>query len=195
MKESDLSEPVCRWLQQRGLVAYCEVPAQGCCIDVVGLGTIGLVAVELKVSLSRGVLKQARLCQNFAVEAWCAVPTKPRSMKTARLRGLGILRVRGDTVSVLLAAKPNAHKPFAASTAEVERRLSLMAPGGTGGIQSPINDGPAQETARLVAPLYQAGIAWREIFATVPSHYANPNSMRSAMLGYGPARVITKGGA
>ena len=195
-RETALSAPVCRWLQDRDLTVYCEVPVQGCCIDIVATGPSDLlVAVEMKLSLSWTVLRQAILAQNFADESWCAVPTKPRSLVIAKHHGVGILRVSETGVAVVLGADRDAHKPFLGSRKAITDTLSRMEPGGVAGRPSPVNDGPAQQVARLVAPLYRAGVPWDRIFEKVPNHYANARSMSSVMLRYAPARAILATGA
>jgi hypothetical protein len=188
-RETELSAPICAWLHSRGLTVYCEVPIHGTCVDVMAYGP-PLVAVELKLSLTRKVIKQAILDQVFADESWCAVPTRPRSLEEPKRFGVGVLAVH-DQVEVL--CEPDSVRvgmPFPASRAQVIDTLSKTEPGGVGGKPSPINDGPAQQVARLVAPLYQAGLSWVEIYKRVPNHYANPRSLAGVMRGYGPARVI-----
>lgn len=189
--ETSLSAPVCAWLEGRGLVAYCEVPTQGCCIDIVATGPSDLlVAVEMKLSLSWQVQRQAILAQNFADEAWCAVPTKPRSLEIAKHHGIGILQVFEADTAVRLEPNRAAFKPFLGSRVAVTRTLERMAPGGVAGRQTPVNDGPAQQVARLVAPLYRRGVPWSQVFDEVPNHYAHAKSLASVMLNYGPARAI-----
>ena len=190
MKESDLSLPVCDWLRGRGLVPYCEVPAQSRCVDVVGCNPEMLVAVELKLSLSMQVIRQAMINQNFADESWCAVATLPRktSLNAAKRHQLGVLCVRNE-LRILFPAQRGIYR-FEAESDRVRRQLAISEPGGVGGIPNPINDGPAQRVARLVAPLRRNGMKWPAIFKAVPNHYANARSMASVMLNYGPARAI-----
>lgn len=186
--ESELTGPVCRWLRRRGLIAYCEVPAQGRCVDIVAVGA-QLVAVELKASLSKTVIYQAMTTQNFADQSWCAVPTNPRCLDSAERRGVGVLRVSNGRVKILLQAVTNS-RPFPGPQLRMRERLAGMEAGGLAGIPTPYGDGPAQRVARLVAPLYRAGIPWREIWSRIPNHYASHKSMAGVMRNYGPARRI-----
>ena len=194
MKETDLSEPVCHWLRGQNLVPYCEVPVQGTCVDIVAIDADRIVAVELKLCLSWQVIRQAMLAQNFADQAWCAGPTTPRSLDVVRQHGIGVLRVRAGQIQVLLRPSDPFLKAqrgrFAGARERLRHLLALMEPGGIAGLPSPINDGPAQQVARLVAPLRRAEKTWAEIFETVPNHYANARSLQGVMLGYGPARAI-----
>lgn len=189
-RESDLSSPVCSWLSTRGYTAYCEVPVQGTCVDVVAQKGDEIVAVELKISLSSKVIRQALLARNFADQAWCAVFTKPRSLAIPNKLGIGVLRIINGKAHVLLEPEPQ--KPFGGLHSEMMRTLAMCEPGGVGGLSNTINDGPAQQVARLVAPLRKRNIGWREIYDQIPNHYANWRSMRSVMNGYGPAKAIIR---
>lgn len=189
-KESDLSGPVCDWCRSLGYVVYCEIPIHGTCVDIVATRGDEIIAIELKTSLSRDVLSQAMRAQIFANQVWCGVPTRPRSLVIPQKRGIGIVRVVDGLVQVISHASENRKYLFGGSRREIMRVLATRQPGGVGGLPTSINDGPAQQVARLVAPLRVQGLRWKEIYDRVPNHYANWQSMQSVMNGYGPARVI-----
>ncbi len=189
MLESDLSPAVCNWLRHRGMTVYCEFPYFERSVDVVGIGPDVIVAVELKLSLSRRVIQQAATNQVFANESWCAVYTKPRSIEWAEREGLGIMRVR-DMVCVLVEPREREFRSRVNAN-RIRQVAEGLEPGGVGGVESqPRPGGPAQAVAKMVAPLYRERVPWDEIYRLVPNHYAHAKSMQSVMLGYGPARAI-----
>lgn len=80
MKESDLYEPVKKWLENRDYEVFSEVkPAYtDCRADVVGINPTSVVVVELKLSLSLDLLEQAVQWsqRQYANYVYIAVPWK-----------------------------------------------------------------------------------------------------------------------
>ena len=101
MLESDLAKPVMNWLDSRGFVPYGEVAWMYRAIDVVGISEGSVECVEMKLSLSKHVLYQAHIASLCGL-AWCAVATEPRNLSKASAIGVGVLRVHGGDVEVLL---------------------------------------------------------------------------------------------
>lgn len=159
---------------------------------MVGFDGKSIIAIELKKSLSHSVIRQAMINQIFADQSFCAVPTNPRneSIDRASRHGLGILKITNDRVELIASPEKRSFNCTSTCRTIVMRQINNMRPGGVGGIPTPVNDGPAQQVARLVAPLLRDGIGWPEIYELVPNHYAHAKSLRGAMMGYGPARAI-----
>ncbi len=90
-----MSAPVTEWLSNKGYNVWCEIPFHERVIDIVGMRENDLIAVELKKSFARKVFYQASTCQIFARQVYCCAFTNPSkvSIKRAKLRGLGLLRV------------------------------------------------------------------------------------------------------
>lgn len=184
-RESDLSEPVSRWLRRRRLRVYAEVALLGNVVDLVGLNRSRIVVVELKRSLTAGVIWQARRGQLWGDEAYAAVATHPkqRTLQACRDHGVGVLQVHGNgRVYVVVEPNPAAHPPYDLHKERLRRQVRGMRPGGVGGLASAAY-APAKAVAREVAPLWRAGTPWRDIYDKVPNHYSGYRSMRSALLG------------
>jgi len=187
-RETDLSAPVAAWLESRGLAVYAEVPDCGSTIDLVGWSETRdrLVCVELKLSLTAEVQRQAQANARLTPQTYVAVPTRPRalSLTGCRERAVGVLRVQRDEVEVLLEAAwpgrvwPPARERFLA-------HLRMMEPGGARFAGSPTlaGGGAAQDCYERVSEYRAANpdAGWREVYGAVANHYANPRSLAAGM--------------
>lgn len=185
--ETDLSEPVTLWLESRGYTPYAEVAEPGHFsrfIDLVGRKGRELVCVELKTSLTKGVIHQAATLELITPLRYAAVLTQPRRSGIERCRklGLGLLVVREGELSVVI--EPVAlHNTWPYYVENMHRNLDVHTPRGIAGHPTRKGEGPAQECYDRVQ-LYladQPGATWKEIWEKVHNHYSHPNSMRSAM--------------
>jgi hypothetical protein len=179
MLERDLSSPCELWL-------LAEVPLLGRCVDWIATdltaGADRICCVEMKLGLTRVVIRQAYMLQLVTPDVWCFVGTKPRDLSRAVRCGLGVAWFDGRGVHELLqpAARLTPNPPYAA---EVRRRTAGAEPGGVSGCPTRAGVGPAQ-TAYELAARYRGehpGASWREVWAAVPNHYANPRSMQQSM--------------
>ncbi len=184
MLEKDLSGPVSEWLTEQGFDVYAEVPHYGSSIDLVGRSASLLVAVELKLCLSRKVIQQANLtaaaCHRCYVGVASARP-RPASIALCREIGLGIVSVVESRAIVQLESKE--FSPFAGSVQRMREQLATLTRGGVGGVACQAGQGPAQEMERAIAA-YRAThprATYRELFAAIPNHYASAASMCGGM--------------
>lgn len=187
MKEFELSAPVEKWLKFQGMKVFSEVP---CCysrIDLVGYDADfedKIVAVELKLSLTRKVVHQAYLNTVYVDFSWCAISTKPRekNLLLCKKRGLGILQIFEDGVTVLCPAL-NRHPIFGSHRKRMLHYFEYASEGGTGGHPNKKGIGPAQDVKRQIDTirLLEPKITWRELFERIPSQYSNYRSMQSSM--------------
>lgn len=192
LHEVGLSGPVSDWLRARGYVVYAEVPDGGGAIDLVGhiAGDTAhpdrprLVAVELKMCLSRRLLYQAARALLACDEVYVAVASQPRSASLVRCGrfGIGVLVVRDGTVRKLRPAMGGGGKSPHRQQRIIDR-LNRRDPGGVAGM--PVLKGvrPRHDVARRVADYvrHHPDATWSEIFEKVRNHYAHTRSMRSAM--------------
>jgi len=193
VRESDLSKPVSDWLISRGFVPYAEVPFPHDgprTIDIVGRKDSDLITVELKRSLSRGVIHQTAVCDLITNQRYAAVGTRPSQKGIDRCRqlGIGLLSIRDSAVSVIVQPRSReeveGQEWMRANYADrVHRSLDRMRPHGTGGVPCLKGVGPAQECYNRVQQYLNArpNARWREIFENVHNHYASHVSMCSAM--------------
>lgn len=188
MLEYELSGPVTAWLTRQGFTVYTEQPPEvgGGPVDVVGLRGREIVAVELKLCLTRHLIIQAWNHQLWATRSWVCVASdpKPRGMDACKKQGVGILRVENGRVLVLHeATKGGKEWPHAIYVERALERLALATPGGTGGRPNELGVGPAQDCQRRVDEYLKEhpGATWNQIYANVENHYASVSSMYGAL--------------
>lgn len=109
MKESDLYAPVRDWLAARGWEIHVEIFGT----DIVAVQGDKLLAVELKLSLSKGLWRQTMHRTHWADCVYAAVPgkrgDKPLRASSLRCFGIGLLLVDGDRVHQAVQGKPQPH--------------------------------------------------------------------------------------
>lgn len=185
--ESDLSKSVSDWLTSMGYTVYVEVPLPHSAshIDIVGRKDRDIICVELKTSLSKGVIHQAFRCQLLTVKVYAAVARKPRlqSLTPAAERGIGVLWVNETLKVVKEPLFTNMEHLYAPAIDRLHNYLDHMEPGGIGGKPNLKGVGPAKDCGRRVAEYLKLipNAKWKDIYANVSNHYASANSMRSAM--------------
>ena len=149
-RESDLSPYVVKWLSEDGYVHYVEFPCYGGArTDIVGFRELDtrLIAIELKITLSRTVIKQAALSQTWANAAYVAVATKPRQrgVDYCRKLGIGVLScVTGMVRPILMPGLPELC--FAPAKRRALELIRIMEPGGVGGLVAQEFWGTSDET-------------------------------------------------
>ena len=186
MKETDLAQPVANWMEERGYTVYSEIPPgiRGGCIDMVGLKNGKLLAVELKINLTKNVIYQANSAGLCCHEAYAAVSTKPqiKSIEKCGKIGIGLLSVKNNSVDVVINAAPR-YPPMDIYVKKMLEQLKQIDPGVYAGKPCEKGIGPAQDCLkRIKAYLKEHPTAsWKEIYKNVNNHYASYNSMQSSM--------------
>jgi len=187
MKETDLAKPVADWLRSKGYTVYSEIPFYTRCLDMVGLNGSEIIVVELKLSLSIKLIKQAVIAQLATNDIYVGIPTNPRpnSIELCKKYHLGILSVQDGKVLEIL--KPSSARQVWDSMRQHLRDNALLTePNDAAGLPMMSGCGPAQAVGEMVKEYVgknpKAG--WREIFENVPNHYSNYQSMCCAMNGY-----------
>jgi hypothetical protein len=185
--EATMSEPVSNWLRSKGLEPYAEVSPKYWMrgIDLIGWdGAERIVTVELKRSLTSGLIHQGYLCKGITEEAYVAVMSEPRSTGVERCKklGVGILKVDGTIVIELLAPLI---KGIKGCDWRVDNMIEIMrrsVPGGIGGLPCLKGKGPAQDVRRRIDEYRKdyPSAGWDELFKNVPNHYSSSKSMRAA---------------
>lgn len=189
-REAELSAPVEAWLRARGYEVYVEVPFSYRNVDMVGAKDGRIIAVELKTSLSRGVLYQSSRLTIGAHEVYAAVGTKPRQAGVDRCYrcGVGVLSVRDGKVDRVAESTGFMRDgvPVGPSVAYLKILLNTVAkmePGGVGGKPNEKGVGPAADVERAVAEYRETRplATWREMFDSIQNHYVSAQSMCGAM--------------
>ena len=186
MTEARMFLPVKKWLERQGFQVFGEIelPLFYRSIDVVAYRGKTIVCVELKLNMTKKAIHQAAVCQ-LVGNAYVGVYSKPRSLDHCRKAGLGVLRIHGAQVDVLLEPKP----PFKPSVTWVQRALKTCQAAlevgyhGVGGVPCQAGVGPAIEMESIIKSYRRRHpeATWRELYETIPNHYASASSMRSAL--------------
>ena len=188
LKENKLAEPVAKWLKAKGYTVYCEVSpplATGYFVDIVGVRGKFIIAIELKMSLTRNVICQANRHHLFAHKTYVAVASKPRKTSIERCKSginLGVLQVLNGTVTEHHI--PKLEKPFDEYTTELIRRLTITIPGySEAGKPTLPETGANKAVYELIREYLQIhpSANWKELYREVPNHYASVGSMQTSM--------------
>jgi len=197
LRESDMSKPLEEWIRGQGYEVYVEVPDYYCNrrFDMVGRKGDDLLIIEMKTSLTKGVIHQAQRATMQSRKVYCAVASDPKQAGIDRCAEMkvGVLRVIGDAVMVLLEAGEASYwkwdEGLPNSIAERYRqklrdRLERMEEGGIAGKPSEKGEGPAQKVYRQVLECRRQNpkATWREMYEAIPNHYASAQSMGSSMV-------------
>src|SRR6476469_9424103 len=112
LKERELFLPLKTYFKQMGYRVYTEVPSFHRCIDVVAVKDVEFIAVEMKMGLTKAVVRQARYNDIAVHKSYVAIPTQPKQGNVAVCEkiGIGILRVSNNVVTEILPSK--IFKPF-----------------------------------------------------------------------------------
>lgn len=187
IREARMTPVVSGWLKGRGLTPYVEVvpPTWYKGVDIVGWdGENKVVAVEMKLSLTKGLICQGMLCKTVSDEVYCVVRSSPRGdgVKRCKQLGLGLITVSNGYASVIL--KPNRGRHIKCLIEERKAglisRLKKMNPGGVGGLPTMKGVGPARSVrGRILAYLVKnPGASWDDMYRDIDNHYAHTRSMR-----------------
>jgi hypothetical protein len=183
IKEIDLSKPVADWLRKRGFVVYSEVPFLTRCLDMVGIKSDDIIVIELKMSLTEKVIRQALVARIATDKVYVGVPTNPKSTSIDKCRKyhIGILKINQEIEEIL---RPTQAKcKFKSATEHLIENAKAQEPSDIAGLPTLKGIGPAQAVAAFIKGYVnehpKAG--WKEIYENVPNHYSNHKSMAGAM--------------
>ena len=177
--------PVKRWLQAQGFQVFGEIPIMHSPVDLVASKGNELVCIELKLNLTKKVIRQAAPLHLVSARTYVGVHSRPRSLDQCRKLGLGVLRIHGAQVDVLLEPAPR----FLPSGPWVERALKTCRAAqeagyqGLGGVPCQAGIGPAIDVEAIIKSYRRKHpkATWRELYEKIPNHYASAASMRSAL--------------
>lgn len=176
MRETELFKPVRSFLKAFGCMVYTEVPCHLRGVDVVGLMPSGeIMAVEMKITLSSGVIRQARWNKTYVHYSYVAVATNPTHASIMRCRdaGIGVISVRDGKANLIRPAD------FREPTVRFPIDLTALSEGQAAGM--PCQKGVSG--AHIVQECVEAYVrkhpeATRaEIWKAVPNHYDSAASM------------------
>lgn len=187
MREKELYNPIKTYFNRKKYKVSSEVPIPcwfACC-DLVAYNDNEIIAVEMKMSLTKAVIHQAHRNQMNSDKVYAAVPTKPRSLEYASLLGVGVIVVKDDNVEIILESgifkreskytdqfKQQAEERFKYNRDEI------------GGLPTLKGVGPRIECQKRVDYylIDHPNASWKEIYANVKNHYCNYKSMAGAII-------------
>ncbi len=187
-READMFPVVDAWLKEKGYEVWTEIPHYASCVDVVARHPESreIIAVEMKLGLTKQVIRQAYIAATAVNFSYCAVASNPRQsgVDDCKRRLVGLLRVRKDSVIEIMA--PN-KEGWAPEIKLMHKRLDRYPQGGTAGLPQQKGVGPAIECAREVKKFFGANstATWRDAFSEIENHYASYASMRGALVSRG----------
>jgi len=181
-RESKMSPILEEYFKSLGYTVYCEVPYYYSPVDMVAENNGILIAIEMKVCLTKKVIRQAYMSNSYTPWCYAAVKSMPnkKSLNAAKHFGIGVIRV-SDTVNIICDPIPF-HAPFRRGKKMMDT-LSAIEPGGIGGMPCIKGVGPAQfvfdavEEYRITHPK----ATWKELYNNIKNHYCSYSSMYNAM--------------
>jgi hypothetical protein len=184
MKETDLAKPVAKWMRKNGYTVYAEVPFFYRCVDLVGVKDNNIMCIELKLSLTRHVIRQAVTIQLATDKAYVGVGTTPRKSSIDRCKkyGLGILSVKDDKV-ICMVDPVRKYDRSDTYVTNIIKRCKAIGPSDDAGKACQAGEGPAQDCLRRIQEYRKdhPKATWKEIYDNVPNQYSSAASMYGGM--------------
>lgn len=183
MKEKELFPPLKKYFNELGFKVFTEVPNHYRSIDFVAVRDKEQIAVEMKISFTKDVVRQASMNTFHFLKSYVAIPKRKINENNHKYdwcisKGIGILQVYplGTIFEFLKARKNEVNKLYDFSTFE-ERD------GDEAGI--PFNRGVS--VAYVVLDRVKKYVTehptanWEEIYQNVQNHYSHKQSMAQSM--------------
>ncbi len=182
LNEVKLYNPVKTLFENYGYIVKAEIPSYNSCMDLVAYNHGCLIAVELKMSMTKGLIHQAYNNTLSCDLSYVAIPTTPRNIERCKKWGIGIICIKDEIACIILDARA-IFKPFANSKKRTLEYCECRDSNIIGGLPNLKGEGPAQECYKRVSDYRERNpkATWREIFIEVPNHYANYLSMCGAL--------------
>lgn len=184
LREYKLSDPVKKYFENQGYIVYTEIPIASACIDMVARKGKYLIAIELKMSLTKQLIHKCYVNNVFCDLSYAVVPTNPsiKNKELCKKHSIGIIKVT-DKANLVLEADERRFKPFKPEHDRMLKYCSGIPWNGVGGLPQLKGIGPAIECVKRVKKylLTNPGAKWKEIFDNVQNHYYNYKSMQSAL--------------
>lgn len=184
--EQLLSAPVSKLLESHGFKVFTEVPYYRRSIDIVGVHQDHreVIAVELKVSVTTGVINQALKNQSISDHSYVAVAGMPKntSINRCEAEGIGLIAVTGSKEARYILRPKHRELLHYIRRRRIEVAIGQMKSGGTAGLPCNSMD-PKQAMASLVKAFIakNPGASWQTVWEHVPNDYKHPNSLAAAM--------------
>lgn len=186
LREKELYLPLKNFFekQEYKVVAEVPIPCWFACCDLVAFNDNEIIAVEMKMSLTKTVIHQAYRNQNNSNKVYAAVSTRPRDLNYASKLGIGVIKVKNNTVEILLESGDFKRQGKYIDQFR-QQALSILSntPNSIGGLPTLKGIGPRIECRKRVTEylIKNPNASWKEIYKNVKNHYCNYKSMKSAI--------------
>ncbi len=186
MKETDLYAPMKDWFKEKGYEVRPEFGIFYRTFDAIAVKDNIVIAIEMKLCLTRILLDQIRCGYLFADYSYVVISTIPRieskGLDFCLSRGIGILSIKNEIVKDLYLAKeqkkylPDYHQ-------RAVEYIKFAKDEGIGGSPNLKGQGPAQAVERMIIDKRELkpDISWKELYTIIPNHYSSYRSMQGAM--------------
>jgi len=195
MLEKDLFPPLKKHFKERGFAVYAEVPCFGRGVDFVAVKEGHHIAVEMKLSFSAEVVRQAHGNKISFHESYVAFPVKKarfvhnedywklteaqqERVAYCRARNIGILEVlpHGLVFCAMESKKEDPYRVFDFSqyTESDDDEAGLPC-------QKGVSAGYYELAAIKEYVRAHPKADWKEIYANVQTHYSSPSSLSGSM--------------
>lgn len=181
LRECKLYDPVKLLFESMGYSVYAEIPILFSCVDIGALKDNIIVAIEMKMSLTKKVIDQAYTHNIFADYTYIVVPTNPRSTEECIKRSIGIIQVKNDKASIIVKAKKI--NKFYANYRKIFIKRCLQSNIEIAGLPVLKGQGPRIECRKRIKEYLKINpkATWKQIYNNIPNHYSNYKSMACAV--------------
>lgn len=185
LREVKLYNPIKELFEKYGYEVKAEIPFFNSPIDLIAYSGNYIISVELKMSLTKGLIHKAFLNQLFSDFSYIAIPTNPRNIDKCIKSGLGIIRVKDGKAEILLDASFKI-KPLSHYKKNILAWCDIRDPEMIGGKPMLKGEGPAQDCYKRVLKYKENNpvAKWKNIFDNVDNHYCSHSSMQNALSGF-----------
>lgn len=186
MRESKLFNPIKLLFESRNYNIFTEINILYSCIDVIALKNNIIISIEMKMSLTKKLIRQAYTHKLFSNYVYVAVKTKPikKSIDRCKKYGLGIICVKNDKAFIILESKEN--NDFYSNYRKILTKRCLQSKNNKiAGLPQLKGIGPRIDCKKRVKEYLKLNknATWKEIFNNVSNHYCNYKSMACAIGG------------
>lgn len=187
MKESDLYLPMKQWFVKQGYQVRPEIPMFFRSFDAVATKDNIVIAIEMKLSLTKTLYHQIIHGHSFADYSYVMIATKPNEESEALSRclgqGIGVLSYKDQVLLQLYPAKRNEKYAAIYHQRAIDLVKVIEDSDAIGGKPNLKGVGPAQTVKRLINSYLKKtpGATWKALYRDIPNHYSSYRSMQGAM--------------
>jgi len=182
--EYKLYEPIKKLFESQGYCVYAEIPFINSHVDVVAIKDDIIIAIEMKMSLTKKVIQQSYTHNLFANYRYVAIATNPIKIERCTKYGIGIIQIKNNNAIILIESQKNDN--FYGNYRNIFlKKCMAYKNNNIAGLPNLKGIGPKIDCKKRVIDYIKnnPNASWQEIYKNVYNHYCNYKSMRSALKG------------